>query len=799
MLSVRDVAAGRSSGENRTRPTHSATPSSRNLGAMSPRTPLGSLGINTPPHPADHQLAERRRRNSESQRKTRLVKAVKESIDSSARNHAASFGMSFEQAQEEAYKGVMSHEICQQVVDDKCKAKEHEHHAVVQAVRDVWSIVSRSGVVASEGGYLVRRTMLGIIGSPRVGFAAAKSFLGGTLKEKTYKEARGRREEALKHNDFSKLAGKRKQRSDNLEDLYPLAMARIRESIDERTQPSPCATKTKHDRAKGNHYRSDADNSLVCKRPELCQTHGLSYMMGTQLQLYNSCMEDLQAAFDQGHVEVGSISKKAFEDIIPFYVVEQSPRSCLCVHCYKAKLATVSLVKMWPTLHHGETTGAPCSCTCDLCSYAGGCKDFLPYSSPKEVSSMGKLSDKLMCDKIFLYTAAGNGQAISAHSSVCVSGNCPRCKEKQDRFFGCPRNRGGTDRDLGPASTSSSSIHPAGRPSGGTVEWSMFDTVDEAGRAVGPSRRRGENAGGDGESDDDSGGAGRPRQKKGVVVKRGTVDEFFGEVREIQGVYRKHRRQFHHQRSTFNETLATLEEGQVVFVVDFQEQLQLSEQDEVQSQHWQHESVTIFPAPIYFKMKGRLWCYSFQFLSDDRTQDNVWVQYVMNQLLSVHVPALLRKVGAAPMTLAIIFTDNCAKQFKCRFHFGWVAQSGLMVRDSDGNVTDMRLVVEHHYFGSCHGKNYSDTEGAITKLAERTNVMNGSWVVRNPEHLCELLAKEFSFFLQEASPDEADRFYQSKSHSRGGQQLLMTKVCEHELAPTGNDRPIFPIIGHLRC
>lgn len=115
-----------------------------------------------------------------------------------------------------------------------------------------------------------------------------------------------------------------------------------------------------------------------------------------------------------------------------------------------------------------------------------------------------------------------------------------------------------------------------------------------------------------------------------MVVKSGTVNEFFGEVREIQGVYRKHRRQYHqyhHQRDTFNETLATLEEGQVVFVVDFQEHLQLSEQDEVQSQHWQHESVTIFPAPLYFKMGGRVWCYSFQVLSDDRTQENVWVQY----------------------------------------------------------------------------------------------------------------------------------------------------------------------------
>lgn len=215
---------------------------------------------------------------------------------------------------------------------------------------------------------------------------------------------------------------------------------------------------------------------------------------------------------------MGHISRKAFDDIIPFYVVEQSPRSCLCVHCYKAKLASTSLVKLWPTLHHGETHGAPCSCACDLCTSDGGCKDFLPYSSTKEVFSMGAFSDKLMCDKVFLYTATGDGKPIKAHSSVCVSGYCPRCKERQNRFFGCPRNQGSADRVLLPSSTASAGSHPS-TPSGGTVEWSMFDTVDEAGRAVQPSsRRRGANSGGDGDSDDDTGGADKARPKKVTTV-----------------------------------------------------------------------------------------------------------------------------------------------------------------------------------------------------------------------------------------------------------------------------------------
>ncbi|CAB1101808.1 unnamed protein product [Ectocarpus sp. CCAP 1310/34] len=36
--------------------------------------------------------------------------------------------------------------------------------------------------------------------------------------------------------------------------------------------------------------------------------------------------------------------------MVPFYVVEHSLRSCLCVHCYRAKLITVAPCQLWSTL-----------------------------------------------------------------------------------------------------------------------------------------------------------------------------------------------------------------------------------------------------------------------------------------------------------------------------------------------------------------------------------------------------------------------------------------------------------------
>ncbi|CAN0011805.1 unnamed protein product, partial [Hapterophycus canaliculatus] len=62
-----------------------------------------------------------------------------------------------------------------------------------------------------------------------------------------------------------------------------------------------------------------------------------------------------------------------------------------------------------------------------------------------------------------------------------------------------------------------------------------------------------------------------------------------------------------------------------------------------------------------------------------------------------------------------IFTDNCAKQFKCRFHFGWIADAGIMCLGCFGVATGKRVKIEHHYFGPCHGKNQSDGEGGAAK------------------------------------------------------------------------------------
>lgn len=202
--------------------------------------------------------------------------------------------------------------------------------------------------------------------------------------------------------------------------------------------------------------------------------------------------------FSAGRAEIASISRSSFDKMVPFYVVEQSIRSCLCVHCYKAKLITVALYQLWPTLHHGDNSGSGCTCNCGFCS-DGACRTFLPFATEKSVHGMGDLSDLLLCEKVFIYRGQ-DGKDVKAHRSACVSGHCPTCQRKQAAFFGCPRHQGTTDRRF-PASTATLGACPSameGQP--GRVKWSMFTSVDAEGRATDARRPAGPQA-----PDDDDG------------------------------------------------------------------------------------------------------------------------------------------------------------------------------------------------------------------------------------------------------------------------------------------------------
>jgi len=265
------------------------------------------------------------------------------------------------------------------------------------------------------------------------------------------------------------------------------------------------------------------------------------------------------------------------------------------------------------------------------------------------------------------------------------------------------------------------------------------------------------------------------------------VTELFRDVRSAAECLFPHRRQKQIQRAAINEMIANLEDGHVIMVADFQERYTHDEQDEVQSQHWNRDSTTLFPVPVYFKLNGKVWVYSFVVLSDDKTQDNAWVQHTFNRLLQTEIPSMLERVGAAPMTRVTIVTDNCGKQFKCATSFGYIGDCKVYVIDQPNS----RIHIESHYFAACHGKSVSDSEGGVVKTFARNQVLRGKMRILSSFDLFEKLAPELDFELREVDETTAQEF----SGKIGDEQLLMTsnrKVSTIFTSPAEGTMPFVP-------
>lgn len=118
------------------------------------------------------------------------------------------------------------------------------------------------------------------------------------------------------------------------------------------------------------------------------------------------------------------------------------------------------------------------------------------------------------------------------------------------------------------------------------------------------------------------------------------------------------------------------------------------------------------------------------------------------------------------MTRATFFTDNCGKQFKCSYSFGFVGDSEVFVSGDPAR----RLHIEAHYYDACHGKSLSDSEGGVVKTLAKNPVVSCRMRILGSFDLFEKLAPELEFELREANATEVDEF----TVKLGTAQMLMT-------------------------
>lgn len=159
-----------------------------------------------------------------------------------------------------------------------------------------------------------------------------------------------------------------------------------------------------------------------------------------------------------------------------------------------------------------------------------------------------------------------------------------------------------------------------------------------------------------------------------------------------------------------------LPEGEIIIQEDFSENFQIKYQQEIMAAHWSNDSVTIFPAVVYYKDKrGDLQHNSYAVVSDEMAHDKGSV-YAFNKAILKDIKKVtkVRKVN--------YWSDGPSSQFKNRYNLSCILY----------HQEDFGCEATWSFFETAHGKGPCDGVGAEVKRAVWRSILRGTEVVNTP-------------------------------------------------------------------
>jgi hypothetical protein len=214
-----------------------------------------------------------------------------------------------------------------------------------------------------------------------------------------------------------------------------------------------------------------------------------------------------------------------------------------------------------------------------------------------------------------------------------------------------------------------------------------------------------------------------------------------------------HRETKEHQRAQFNKQRSELAENSAILIVDFKENISLSEKrKETSKDYYGKPQRTLFGAVLLHREGGKEKIHYFDVMSRDLTHDGYFVKKALSQILK-H-PIFVQK----SFNHLSIWSDNAA-HFKNKISFLFLHQ--LRFADS---VSASVKSCEWNFFGPNHGKSLADSRfAAITKYYS-------SW--KNRDMTCTNI-REFFHMIQTR---EAEIKQQNKKQESSSTQIKLS--CE---------------------
>lgn len=225
---------------------------------------------------------------------------------------------------------------------------------------------------------------------------------------------------------------------------------------------------------------------------------------------------------------------------------------------------------------------------------------------------------------------------------------------------------------------------------------------------------------------------GKTSKRKMLVQHSGTLDELILTFCKSLEQFSIHLFEATWQYERFVDAKKDIQEGEVVCVMDFAENLALKNQDECQSAHWFTTQVTIHPIVTYYLVpekesteKKKMVTHEMVFISDDLTHDSQIVEQFVRRMTAT----LQKEIVDQKITKIIQFTDGCSSQYKSKRPFL--------------DISEAKISTERHFFGSGHGKGPADGCSGVVK-ASATRALLGGVVLNSAKDVFNFLSKKMT-------------------------------------------------------
>ncbi|CAF1218860.1 unnamed protein product [Rotaria sordida] len=175
------------------------------------------------------------------------------------------------------------------------------------------------------------------------------------------------------------------------------------------------------------------------------------------------------------------------------------------------------------------------------------------------------------------------------------------------------------------------------------------------------------------------------------------------------------------QSKCFEKLKEEASDEKIVLQVDFAENFNMKEQDEIQKAHWNSKPLSIFTAYVWSKNEN----FAFALPSSDITHDKFVVDAALEIILN-HIVIILPNIKAVDY-----FSDGAASQFKQRFHFRNLVQI----------ANEHNIDLSWHFFATSHGKGVVDGIGGTVKRLVWSAILAGE-VCRSAEDFIKIAKKK---------------------------------------------------------